>query len=333
MLHECPGWRAVEGRTFDCFANIYGSNRIGYDANAGMAMTVIAEDILQVLRRDRSRRAAHFACLRAIPFCTTSETLEDGVARLGAWLDVSLKLNHRPLTRVVVIVLACFLVDNTQRVTCVSKLNETWLEIARDVVSPCATTIGEQYLVDAQIIARCTLYKFMPQTYGKQLLSMRPKSCSCETRWALEELQHAELMAQARRRVVSKLVECAVRNVLKRVSDDSRGARLRLKKQRRNLVKSMQHVSLADTANEMPMQTEQVDLPLEVARTAPLATLLEAPDSSRASDECLVCFESLGSKRPLLTCGHARCCAVCTPKLQECPMCQKSVRILMEIFA
>ena len=332
MLHERPGWRAVEGRTFDCFANIYSFHRIGYDAHAGMAMThVISEDTLQVLRRDRSKRAAHFACLKAIPFCTKSETLEDGVARLGAWLDVSLKLNHRPLTQVVAIVLACFLVDNTQRVTCVAELNETWLEIARDVVSPCATTIGEQYLVDAQIIARCTLYKFMPQTYGKQLLSMRPKSCSCETRWALEELQHAELMAQARRRVVSKLVECAVRNVLKRVSDDSRGARLRLKKQRRNLVKSMQHVSLADTANEMPMETEQVDLPLEVA-TAPLAAL-EAPDSSRASDECLVCFESLGSKRPLLTCGHARCCAVCTPKLQECPMCQKSVRILMEIFA
>ena len=258
MLHERPGWRAVEGRTFDCFANICSFHRIGYDAHAGMAMTsVVAEDILQMLRRDRSRRAAHFACLRAIPFCTKSETLEDGVARLGAWLDISMKLNHRPLTRVVVIVLACFLIDNTQRVTCVSKLNETWLEIARDVVSPCATTVDAQYLVDAHIVAHCTLYKFMPQTYGRTLLSIRPKRCGSETRWALEELQQAELMAQARRRVVSKLVECAVRNVLMRVSDNARCARLRLKKQRRNLVKSMQRVSFADNANEIPMPPDR----------------------------------------------------------------------------
>ena len=324
--------RGLGGGTFSHLSNIYSSYGIGYGTQLGMATTrAVAEDVLQVLRRDGSKRAAHFACLRAIPLCTESETLEDGVARLGAWLDISTTLKHRPLNKVVVIVLACFLVDNTQRVTCVSQLNETWIEIVRDVVSPCATTVGEQYLLDAQIIARCTLYKFMPETYGKQLLSIRPKGCSCETRWALEDFQRTELMAQARRRVVSKLVECAVRNVLKRVSDDARGARLRLKKQRRNLVKSMQDVSLAQTAKEMPMPIEQVDLPLEVA-TEPVAAR-EAPDSSRASDECLVCFESLGSKRPLLTCGHARCCAVCTPKLQECPMCQTPVRILMEIFA
>ena len=324
--------RVLGRRTFGRISNIYSSHGIGYDAQFGMATTmVVAEDVLQVLRRDGSKRAAHFACLRAIPFCTKSETLEDGVARLGAWLDVSLKLKHRPLTQVVVIVLACFLVDTTREVTCITELNQTWLEIARDVVSPCATTVDEHYLVDAHIIARCTLYKFMPQTYGKQLLSIRPRRCGGETRRVLEQLQRTELMAQARCRVVNKLVERAVRNVLKRVSDDARGARLRLKKQRRNLVKSMQDVSLAETAKEMPMPIEQVDLPLEVA-TAPLAAL-EVPDSSRASDECLVCFESLGSKRPLLTCGHARCCAICTPTLQECPMCQTPVRILMEIFA
>jgi hypothetical protein len=297
-----------------------------------MATTrVVAEDTLRVLRRDRSKRAAHFACLRAIPFCTKSETLEDGVARLGAWLDIGTKLNHRPLTQVVVLVLACFLVDNTWRVTCVAELNEMWLKIARDVVSPCAAAVGERYLVHAQIIAHCTLYKFMPQAYGRTLLSTRPKYCSCETRRVLKELQRAELVAQARRRVVSKLVECAVRNVLKRLSDDARGARLRLKKQRRNLVKPMQSMSLDGEVKEMLAPTGQVDLPLEVA--TPPRTALEAQDSgSRASDECLVCFDSIGSKRPLLTCGHARCCAVCAPTLQECPMCQQPVCILMDIF-
>ena len=298
-----------------------------------MAMTLIAEDILQVLRRDRSKRAAHFACLRAIPFCTKSETLEDGVARLGAWLDISMKLKHRPLTQVVVVVLACFLVGNTRRVTCVAELNATWLEIARATVSPFAPIVDEQYLVNAHIIARCTLYNFMPQTYGKHLLSIRPRRCGCETRWVLEALQRSELMEQTRRRVVSRLVECAVRNVIKSVSDDARGTRLRLKKQRRNLAKSMQDVSLVDDiAKEILMPTEQVALPLEDT-TAPLAAL-EVSNSCRVSAvECLVCFEPLGSKRSLLTCGHARCCAVCTPKLQECPLCQQPVSILMEIFA
>ena len=68
----------------------------------------ISEDSLELLKQDRSKRAAHAVCLRAIPFCASSETLQIGVERLGTWLAISVNVNHRHLEQVVVVVLACF---------------------------------------------------------------------------------------------------------------------------------------------------------------------------------------------------------------------------------
>ena len=290
---------------------------------------VIAKDVLKLLKGDRSKRAAHIACLRANPFCTESETLEDGVARLAAWLKVSIALNHRPLNQVVVIVLACFLVDDSRnRVTCVADLNKVWLSIARESVSPCATGyVSEAYMATANIAALCTLYNFTPDKYGETLMSIDAKECTCETRHVLGELQGIELATQARRRVVRNLVESAVRNVLKGVREDARGNRMRLKKQRRKLVRSMQSVSLDDSPLEVAAS------PPSTALTTTTIEVTESIDSNgSAADECIVCFESLGSKRALLSCGHARCCGVCAHKIKECPMCRLPVNVLMEVF-
>ena len=139
----------------------------------------VAEDSLELLKRDRSKRAAHAACLRAAPFCTPTETLQIGVERLDTWLAISVKLNHRPLEQVVVVVLACFLTIET-RVTSIDKLNERWLEITRAVVSPSATSIlDEGYLKNARKVALCVLYKYMPLKYGSPLLKVEPRGCTC----------------------------------------------------------------------------------------------------------------------------------------------------------
>ena len=280
----------------------------------------IAEDVLELLRRDRSERAAHYACLKAIPFCKESETLEHGVKRLGAWLTVSVKLNHRPLNKVVVIVLTCFLLKDARRVTCVADLNDAWLDIARLVVSPCSTNVDEKYLRDARMTALFTLYKYLPGTYRVELMSVKPADATSTTRHILEEFQRV-----ARRDVVGKLVDFAIRNVLKEVRETARSERLRLKKERRRLAKSIDPLPLDDVcpggANEGCPTTED----------APPHTSLLVTTAS-AADECAVCLDPIGSKRPLFTCGHARCCAVCAPAMQECPLCRQEVTVLMQIF-
>jgi hypothetical protein len=287
---------------------------------------IVANDVLDLLKRDGSKRAAHIACLRAIPFCTESETLKDGVDRLGAWFDMSVELNHKPLHQVVSIVLACFLIVGSNRVTCGADLNKRWLEIARNVVTPFATKISKSYITDVGAVAICTLYYSMPERYRRRLMSTNSRGCSCEVRQMLADRQAVEFVKQTRRKVVGKLMESAIGNVLKRMKDDARCQRLRLKKQRRRL-KSMS----LDDSTENPA-TEQVD---SLENATPSILALEGVDSSsssRGTDECLVCFDSLGSKRLLFTCGHARCCLVCAPILPECPMCQQPVSILMEIF-
>ena len=287
---------------------------------------IVANDVLDLLKSDGSKRAAHIACLRAIPFCTESETLKDGVDRLGAWFDMSVELNHEPLHQVVVIVLACFLITGSNRVTCSADLNKTWLEIARNVVTPFAANVSRSYITDAEAVAICTLYNSMPEKYGRRLMSTHSRGCSWEVQQMLAGRQAVEFVEQTRRKVVGKLMESAIGNVLKRMKDDARCQRLRLKKQRRRLIKSTQ----LDDSTENPA-TEQVD---SLENATPSILALEGVDSSssRGADECLVCFDPLGSKRLLFTCGHARCCLVCAPILPECPMCQQPVSILMEIF-
>ena len=287
--------------------------------------TVVAEDVLELLRRDRSNRAAHYACLKAVPFCKESETLQHGVRRLDGWLTISAKLDHRPLNKVVVIVLACFMLESVGRVTCAKDLNDAWLDIARSVVSPCATTVDESYLRDARMTALFTLYNYMPRKYRGQLMSVSPREATYTTRHILEELQGVELAEQAKRNVVSKLVESAIRNVIKGAKEHAKVQRLRCKKERRRLAEAMKNVSLDDLAEETFTSTEEAD-------STPLNTLEVPADTSCAADECVVCLDPIGSKRPLFTCGHARCCSMCAPIVHECPMCRQPVRILMDIF-
>jgi hypothetical protein len=284
---------------------------------------IVAKDVLELLKRDGSKRAAHLACLRAVPFCTESETLKDGIARLGAWFDMSVELNHEPLHQVVVIVLACFVITGSDRVTYSADLNKRWLETSHDVVTPFAAKVSESYIADAEAVAICALYDSMPEKYGRRLMSTHSTGCNCGVRRVLAERQTVESVEQVRRKLVGKLVGFAIWNVLRGVKDDARCQRLRLKKQRRRLIK----LSLDDSTNGPG--TEHVDA-LEIATPPPLA--LEVVDRSTGADECLVCFGPIGSKRLLFTCGHARCCLACAPMLPECPMCRQPVSILMEIF-
>ena len=286
---------------------------------------VIAQDLLELLQRDKSKRAAHYACLKATPFCKESETLQHGVRRLDEWLTISAKLDHRPLNKVVVIVLACFMLESVGRVTCAKDLNDAWLDIARSVVSPCATTVDESYLRDARMTALFTLYKYLPGTYKVALMSVKPTDATSTTRAILEELQRIEMAEQAKRNVVSKLVESAIRNVIKGAKEHAKVQRLRCKKERRRLAESVQNVSLDDPVKATFTTTEEVD-------PTPLNCLEVPADTGSAADECVVCLDPIGSKRPLFTCGHARCCSACAPIVQECPMCRQPVRILMHIF-
>ena len=295
--------------------------------------TVVAEGVLELLRRDRSNRAAHYACLKAAPFCKESESLQHGVRRLDAWLTLSVELDHGFLNKVVVVVLACFLLKSSGRVKSVADLNDTWLDITRSVVSPCATTVHESYLRDARMAALFTLYKYMPEKYGVALMSVEKTNVTCVTRHILDELQGVELAEQARRNVVGKLVACAIRNVIKGVKEHARVQRLRWKKERRRLTKSIDPLPLDDAGpggeNEGRPMTE--DAPPHASLLA--ATAIATPvDTSSVVDECIVCLDPIGSKRPLFTCGHARCCSLCAPIVHECPMCRQPVRILMDIF-
>ena len=214
---------------------------------------LIAEDVLELLKRDRSKRAAHFACLRAIPFCTQYETLRDGVDRLDAWRTIALKLHHGPLAQVVFLVLACFSIDpgSIGKITSVDDLNGTWIDVVRSVVSPSATIVDEGYFANAHIVALCTLYAYLPGKYGAQLMSVDPNACVCATRNILGELQKRELAKKARCLLVGKLVESAVQNVLKQARADARVQRLRCKKERRRLSKRL-HAATLDELHMLP---------------------------------------------------------------------------------
>ena len=288
-------------------------------------MQAIAEDSLELLKRDRSKRTAHAVCLRAIPFCASSETLQTGVERLDTWLAISVNLNHRPLEQVVLVVLACFLTIES-RVTSIDKLNERWLEITRDVVSPCATSIlDEGYLRNARKVALCVLYKYMPLKYGSPLLKVRPRECACATREVLEELQRKEWAERARVRIVGRLVSSAMQNVLSRAREETKVQQRRAKKVRRKLIQSTELVEDRCTEYEKPTNASA-----SVGVSTPSCT--PSHPIAVAADECAVCLEALGSKRPLFTCGHARCCTECAAIVQDCPMCRLPVHVLMEIY-
>ena len=149
-----------------------------------------------------------------------------------------------------------------------------------------------------------TLYTYLPEKYRGQLMSVSPREATYTTRHILEELQGVELAEQSKRNVVSKLVESAIRNVIKGAKEHAKVQRLRCKKERRRLAESMQNVSLDD--------------PEETFTSTPLTALQGPEDTSCAADECVVCLDPIGSKRPLFTCGHARCCSMCAPIVHEC---------------
>ena len=310
---------------------------------------VMAEDVLELLKRDRSKRAAHFACLRAIPFCMQYETLCDGVDRLDAWRTIALKLHHRLLAQVVFLVLASFSIapGSIGRIASVDDLNGIWIDVTRSVVSPSATIVDEEYFVNAHVVALCTLYSYLPGKYGARLMSVDPSACVRATRNILEELQKRELAEKTRCLLVGKLVESAVQNVLKNARADARVQRLRWKKERRRLSKSLAlHAATLDESHTLPdaiqSMTHEDTKPSCEARgsmltrkSSPLLVAECAIGDARASsaaDECVVCMDVIGSKRKLFTCGHAQCCDHCAHVLRECPLCRTPANILMDVF-
>ena len=320
---------------------------------------VISEDVLELLRSSRSQRTTHLACLRASPLCKQYETLEEGVERLDTWLVTSVEFDNLPLKMVVTIVLASFLIDDeSTRVTSVAKLNDTWLDIVRATISPCATAkIDLKYYKNAQKVALCTLYRYMPAKYSSTILMhINPKTCIGATRHIIEQCQQMELAEQRRRVLVSKLVHSAVQNVLKGVTEEARGQRLREKKQRRRLARSS-HARQEDQAqqeawtkkshrivHESMQLVVHTDVDIDVDHhqsqksslmenlDQTLETTVATDATSNAADECVVCLDALGSKRPLFTCGHARCCLDCASTVQECPLCRREVSIIMQVF-
>ena len=318
---------------------------------------VIADEAIELLKRDRSKRAAHFACLRAIPFCMQYETLCDGVDRLDAWRTIALKLHHRLLAQVVFLVLASFSIapGSIGRIASIDDLNGIWNDVVRSVVSPSATSVDEEYFANAHIVALCTLYAYLPGKYGAQLMSVDPNACVRATRNILEELQKRELAEKTRCLLVGKLVESAVQNVLKNARADAQVQRLRWKKERRRLSKCMHAATLDDTRPEQngwtkewhmlpdamqSMTHEDPKLACEnhgsmTRKTSPLLEVEGAIGDthiSGAADECVVCLDAIGSKRKLFTCGHAQCCDDCAHVLRECPLCRTSASILMDVF-
>ena len=294
---------------------------------------IAAEDVLELLKRDGSRRAAHVAALRAIPFCTEFETLHDGVVRLDAWLSISSKLNHQPLNELVIVVLACFADQDAKcNVKCIHSLNRMWVEITRDLLSPCATPHDAGYLRNARVVALCVLHNYLPEKYGKELMAANSDGYKYlpSVRGLLDGSQQIELAAQARRKVIHKMVDSAVRNVLRKTKEETKCQRLRSKRQRRK----------AAAALTKPMQTACV-ITVEHPSPIPCGDQLEKEPSesveisatiSRAADECIICLDVIGSKRSLFSCGHALWCDVCAIEVHECPMCRQPISILMDIF-
>ena len=291
----------------------------------------IPKDSLALLCRDRSKRAAHGVCLRAVPFCASTETLQVGVERLNEWLRMSVALNHSKVNQVVVVVLACFQLECCS-VKNVDELNETWLGIVREILSPHGKPADEEYLLHARMLALFTLYTYIPWDYADVLLTSR-FTCSCgspcETKCRMESLQRSELAERAREKVVGALVKKAIRNVLNMTREETKVQQRRAKKKtRRKRIQATEVVLIEERCAECEKHEDASALVL--GASAP--SCAPSDPVAIAADECVVCLESLGSKRPLFTCGHARCCASCAAAVQDCPMCRLQVKVLMEIY-
>jgi hypothetical protein len=335
-------------------------------------MTGIADDVIALLKHDTSCRAVHYCCLRANPFCDETDTFMMGVKRLDAWLALSVELSIELLNQIVVIVLASFQIVENQ-VICINTLNETWLHITRECVSPCRLRafVDHDYITNARMLALCVRYNYFSDRYADVIMAANPKGCAPATRRLLRNVQRLECAERVKRNIVSNLVQNTILNVLKGVrSGDAKAHRVRLKKDRRKLVKSMQVVSL-----DISSLTEGASMAEEL--TSVSVTDGNNSDSGcegsgegdedsgeggegsgegicnggegsgegicnggegsgdgggGAVDECIICFDIIGSRRSLLTCGHARCCAVCAAAVVQCPMCRLPVHVIMEIY-
>ena len=304
--------------------------RIWYDQQTGFLMAqATAKNSVTVLSRDRSKRAAYAACLRAVPFCTSTETLQVGVERLDKWLRRSVALSHSEISQVVVVVLACFQLSSCS-VNNVDELNDTWIKIVREILSPQGKLADEKYLLHARMLALCTLYFYIPWNYAGVLVTSRfacSCDCPCEIKLLIESLQRSELAERARETVVGKLVRKAVRNVLDRAREEAKVQQRRAKKTQRKRTQSTGLVFMEERRAECERQVE-VNTP--VRASAPSCT--PSDPVAVAADECVVCLDALGSKRPLFTCGHARCCAMCAALVRDCPMCRLPAQLIMEIY-
>ena len=290
---------------------------------------VTAKDILPWLTLDRSKRAAHAACLRAVPFCTSTETLQIGVERLDEWFRLSVALDHTEINQVVVIVLACFHLSSCN-VNNVEELNDAWLEIVREILSPRGKPADEKYFVHTRMLALCTLYLYIPRNYADVLVTSSLTcscDCPCETKCRIESLKQSELAERARETVVGKLVKEAMRNVLSRAREEAKVHQRRAKKTRRKRTQSTELVLMEERCTE---GEKQADVNTPVRASAPSCT--SSDPVAVAADECIVCLDALSSKRPLFTCGHARCCTACAAIVNNCPLCRLPVEVIMEIY-
>jgi hypothetical protein len=296
----------------------------------------IEEDVnqtaLSYLLDGRSKRAVHVICLRLAPFCKAHETLWDGVKRLETMLRISTDANCQHLVVVTTLVLVCFMVDNStnMRIDTSADLNKCWLGILPDVVGPHARTMDAPYWADAQKLAICVLYTYFPCRYGEKLMRLKTHGSLPSVHGIVVGIQAGIRAEQARRKVVGSVVAAALSNVL----HEARLRKRRDKKKRRKLecTSPMPSTSSGYASLEVStdMQAGEAE-PTSECQVA-LSTLTVKDGNSTATEECVVCFALLGSKRPLFTCGHALCCAVCSMEMEVCPMCRQSVSIVMEIF-
>lgn len=303
-----------------------------------MRAVAASDTTLDLSKHDHSRGAAHAACLRATPFCSENESLADGVQRLGAWLTASLELKQNYLNQVIVVVLASFWVGGTGRIASVRDLNDAWVQITRDVFGPLPPKLEKSYLLNARMIALCTLCKYMPERYGERLVNVRTAGIARDTRVLVNEIRSQVLAEWTMRRVVGKLVETAVSNVLRGAREEAVLQHRRSKKLRRRLARVS--IGVAGVLQRAPSPVPPSIPPTPPSPQAlPTLAIVTAPPMQRgsttcntAAHECVVCLGELSSKRPLLACGHARYCSTCAYSLHECPLCRKAVGVVMEIF-
>jgi hypothetical protein len=183
-----------------------------------MSSNAIPADVLARLKIDDSKRSAHFACLKAMPFCADDEPILEGVRRLGVWFRTACEIRHRWLERVVVLVLASIYAENT--VTFIGKdLDQVWRDVTRMVVSPRAEPLCEHYLTNARAVAFCVLFDWFPAEYRDLAVSLRASQYAPPISQVIDFLQERERTDRMRQKVVSNLVSSAITNVLKSTRD------------------------------------------------------------------------------------------------------------------